>query len=435
MENKASPKCLLTFVPEELVEELENETIEVDLTLYEPDSHENSPAATYYKQTATGKKRGSYAPKETNPVSSGRSKRTRSQNVSTLSSSYGDDESISHANDSELDSPNDSTPSVNEILSDLGFSEEYITKTKKQIGSAENRATDTNLPSTNPNNVYNALKTTLVDCTAVVANVLFPADPEQLQKTAAEATLSNLEKSKKKEAKPPRATRKRLFDETRNKFTDFISNLTNSSIAKRAANALIQACLPDEGLEDLFVLYKAACEDQNKTPLGKTTFRELAGKITSGGQTKAISCVNYIDGNLVNDNCERLQMIVDTIFEKSSEKHKFYTEHISHMKNFLKTQFDSHLQKNDGDAFHSLTLALCKPCRHDTTKCDHRAHLCSVCINPEKKFECTGCNFSFLLLAELHDEVKRAPLQSSSSQVENDQNNSSEVSDNLESQP
>lgn len=46
------------------------------------------------------------------------------------------------------------------------------------------------------------------------------------------------------------------------------------------------------GLEDLYVKYKAACEEKNKTPLCKTRFRELAGKITSGGQTKAISCIN-----------------------------------------------------------------------------------------------------------------------------------------------
>lgn len=153
-------------------------------------------------------------------------------------------------NDSELDSPNDSTSSdcnpVNEILSDLGFNEEYATRMKKQIGSAESRATDTNLPSTNCD-VYNALTKALVDCTSKVAKVFFPANPEQLQKTAAEATLSNLEKSKKKEAKLPIATRKRLFDETRNKISGFVSNLTNCSISKRTANALIQA-LPDEGI-------------------------------------------------------------------------------------------------------------------------------------------------------------------------------------------
>ena len=189
------------------------------------------------------------------------------------------------------------------------------------------------------------------------------------------------------------------------------------------------------GLEDLYVKYKVKCEEQNKVALCRTQFKELAGKMTSGGQTTAISCVNYVDGNLVNDNCERLQKIVDAVFAKSSGEYKIFTENISHMKNFLKTQFDSHLQKNDGDAFHSLTHALCKPCRHDTTKCDHGAHSCSVCINSEEKFECSGCKFSFWLLAKLHDEVKNVPLRSSPSQVENDRNDSSEISDNLESQP
>ena len=445
------------------------------------------------KETVIRKKRGPSTTKRVTPVPSQvpsrRSKRTRLQK----SVSYSD-----ALKDSELDSPNDSTSSdcnpVNETLSDLGFSEEYATRMKKQIGSAESRATDTNLPSTN-HDVYNALTKALVDCTSKVAKVFFPANPEQLQKTAAEATLSNLEKSKKKEAKLPIATRKRHFDETRNKISGFISNLTNGSIAKRTANALIQACLPDEGiicesrarkkakedikileksgsleqthhsrkkvsdevvefavsfilsdyvqrlswdtkkirlcsnetielpkiircigLEDLYVVYKSTCEEQHKTPLGKTKFRELAGKITSGGQTKAISCVNYVDGNLVNDNCERLQMIVDAIFEKSSAKHKFYTEHISHMKNFLKTQFDSHLHHNDGDAFHSLTHALCKPCRHDTTKCDHGEHSCSICIHPENKFECNGCKFPYWLLAQLYDEVNKVSLRNDSSE-------------------
>ncbi|GFH62211.1 predicted protein [Chaetoceros tenuissimus] len=38
------------FVPDELVEELDNETIEADLTPYEPELYENMPAATYYKR-------------------------------------------------------------------------------------------------------------------------------------------------------------------------------------------------------------------------------------------------------------------------------------------------------------------------------------------------------------------------------------------------
>ncbi|GFH49010.1 predicted protein [Chaetoceros tenuissimus] len=38
------------FVPDELVEELKNETIVVDLTPYKPESYENMPAATYYKR-------------------------------------------------------------------------------------------------------------------------------------------------------------------------------------------------------------------------------------------------------------------------------------------------------------------------------------------------------------------------------------------------
>ncbi|GFH48963.1 predicted protein [Chaetoceros tenuissimus] len=226
MENKASPKCLLTFVPEELVEELENETIEVDLTLYEPDSHENSPAATYYKrQNKLGHKMYHLCPVHMEMMNQFHMQLIANWILQMIL-----------------------LPLSMRYFQISALEKNTLQKRKKKIGSAENRATDTNLPSTNRNNVYNALKTTLVDCTAVVANVLFPADPEQLQKTAAEATLSNLEKSKKKEAKPPRATRKKPFDETRNKFTDFISNLTNSSIAKRAANALIQACLPDEGI-------------------------------------------------------------------------------------------------------------------------------------------------------------------------------------------
>ena len=99
------------------------------------------------------------------------------------------------------------------------------------------------------------------------------------------------------------------------------------------------------------------------------------------------------------------------------------------MKNFLKTQFDSHLHHNDGDAFHSLTHALCKPCRHDTTKCDHGEHSCSICIHPENKFECNGCKFPYWLLAQLYDEVNKVPL----SQEENNWNDSSERG-NLERQ-
>ena len=38
------------FVPDELAEELANESIEADLTPYAPESYENAPAATYYKR-------------------------------------------------------------------------------------------------------------------------------------------------------------------------------------------------------------------------------------------------------------------------------------------------------------------------------------------------------------------------------------------------
>ena len=114
---------------------------------------ENQKQTSRPSETATGKRRGPYAPKETNPLPSRRSKRTRSQNVSPLSSSYGD-ESISNANDSDaslpqIDSDPSSIQSVDDLLPMLGYSKEGIARTKKQIGSKESRENDTNLLSTN----------------------------------------------------------------------------------------------------------------------------------------------------------------------------------------------------------------------------------------------------------------------------------------------
>ena len=83
----------------------------------------------------------------------------------------------------------------------------------------------------------------VVECTSKIVKVIYPANSKKLQKAAATKSLSGVEKPEKK-----KATRKRLFDETRTSISDFISNLTNGSIAKRVANALIQACLPDEGI-------------------------------------------------------------------------------------------------------------------------------------------------------------------------------------------
>ena len=112
-------------------------------------------------------------------------------------------------------------------------------------------------------------------------------------------------------------------------------------------------------------------------PLQRTKFMQLAKKITFSGK-EAVKCVDYVLDNLCNNPVERMQNIIDAFFI-GKEKDNF-TRWLQYARNFLKVQFGNHIQKNDGDGFHSIGHSLTKPMK-STNKC--RCAECLICSRPE----------------------------------------------------
>ena len=165
-------------------------------------------------------------------------------------------------------------------------------------------------------------------------------------------------------------------------------------------------CMNSEDMNRAYVSY---CDKSSSTQLCRTEFLKLAKAISKGGDYRAISCVDYTVGVLINDNFERLQSVVDQLFHNYSEMHRYYSDQITYARDFLKTKFDSHVTLEDGDLFHSLTHALSKQQVSDTTKCDPgNKGACCVC-NGSGKLECSGCKFVFWLCSMLLKEVRKCP--------------------------
>ena len=172
--------------------------------------------------------------------------------------------------------------------------------------------------------------------------------------------------------------------------------------------------------EHLWNDYSNTTKDKEKKDrLGRTLFIEIASNITRGGDYKAVSCVDYVLGNLVNDPVERLQLIIETIFASKSNDCVKFSEDLTKLRDFLKVRFEQHIKMEDGDGFHSLTHALTKKNRKG--KC--RVDFCSVCASnadeerednaearddtPKILVECHGCKFPFYFCDKLKQAVEQ----------------------------
>ena len=185
--------------------------------------------------------------------------------------------------------------------------------------------------------------------------------------------------------------------------------------------------------EHLWIDYSKTTKDKEKKDrLGRTLFIEIASNITRGGDYKAVSCVDYVLGNLVNDPVERLQLIIETIFASKSNDCVKFSEDLTKLRDFLKVRFEQHIKMEDGDGFHSLAHALTKKNRKGECRVDH----CRVCANnaddgrednaearddsPKIKVQCHGCKFPFYFCDKLKQAVEQKTRATNENQLDDD---------------
>ena len=122
--------------------------------------------------------------------------------------------------------------------------------------------------------------------------------------------------------------------------------------------------------------------------IGRTSFLNIARQITSK-QQQSIACVDYVEGNLCNDPIEKIQIIIQKLFD--GEERKNLSRQLTLVRNCLKMHFDKHLKLNDNDGFHCIGHALQRESNRKSI-CSYQN--CSVCCERSTN-EIEHCNTDF----------------------------------------
>lgn len=96
--------------------------------------------------------------------------------------------------------------------------------------------------------VFKAITGVVVDCASRFADVIYPANPKELQKAAAEESLSRIENESEKKRTTKRSFGSITLTQVKESACGFISHLKNGSVAKRAVNAFVESVLPHVGI-------------------------------------------------------------------------------------------------------------------------------------------------------------------------------------------
>ena len=158
-----------------------------------------------------------------------------------------------------------------------------------------------------------------------------------------------------------------------------------------------------------------------------TLFFTITKSLTQS-DTKIISCVDYVLGNLVNDSVERLQSIIDWMFAPESKQKDETSILLFYVRHFLKVEYDKHIKTEDGDGFHSLSHSLSKKDPKDNSKC--RDSTCQVCKHGTTQVQCNGCLFPFWFCNHLYSHLAKVQDLNSSRQI--NENNSALYNSSLE---
>jgi hypothetical protein len=135
--------------------------------------------------------------------------------------------------------------------------------------------------------------------------------------------------------------------------------------------------------------YNAYVENMSQDPFGllsKSSFLRILKTITKGND-KILSAVDYVTGFLINDNFRLIERIIKS-FCITTESRKKFLNLMNLSKNFLKNQYNSHIERADSCASHGIIYGL-DPSADQTNK----------------NMDCNACKFPFYFLAELRKIV------------------------------
>ena len=121
--------------------------------------------------------------------------------------------------------------------------------------------------------------------------------------------------------------------------------------------------------------------DRYKNGFSETTFHRIISAITFGND-RILSAVDYVTGVLINDPIRILDRVIEDFTDASSVERKNLKSKVNLTKNFLKVQYNDHINKeNDNCDTHSIEYALRKV--NDSTKPSIPRNLtCNACKFP-----------------------------------------------------
>ena len=117
-------------------------------------------------------------------------------------------------------------------------------------------------------------------------------------------------------------------------------------------------CARKRSAIDMYNCYKSLTLPNDDKLLCKSTFLDLVHILTVNNN-RVVKAVDYVQGMLLNEPCGTLQRIIDDLISDLSMR-KDFTRMLEVVRNFLKTQYQVHLNKNDDCGTHSIDFSLNK---------------------------------------------------------------------------
>jgi hypothetical protein len=208
-----------------------------------------------------------------------------------------------------------------------------------------------------------------------------------------------------KKIQVPKRSLSRFKTETTSKAVRFLLSTSNISLLSwgtkevklsKSERVVLPRLIRKKSIAHLWKDYQIHTKDDAQS-FRSSTFFEVARTCTSD-DGRLVACVDYVLGNLLNDPIERLQDIVGKFLRPQTNKYNTTTRYITLARNFLKVQFDTHMQKKDGDGFHDIDHALA-----NASGVGACTSTCTVCSTDDSapKVACNACKFPAWLCSSI----------------------------------
>ena len=181
---------------------------------------------------------------------------------------------------------------------------------------------------------------------------------------AIQQAQADLELSLGRKIKITQSTRQCKDDYTIKKCVDFILSDDNvASVSWGTKKVLLHSdgeiLLPTltrkTTIKDMYHRYKHHTHTDPEN-IKSATFFKIANVLTSSDEAM-LNSIDYVTCMLVNETCETLQDIIDTVI--MNHDREMCTNYVKVAKNFMKNQFKNHIVKDDDDCcFHGFQYAL-----------------------------------------------------------------------------